>query len=101
MARDGVTPPAALRVDGGATANNFLCQFQADVLGLPVDRPQVLETTAAGAAYLAGLATGFWDSLEQVAALRRVDRIFEPATSEDWRQSRLSDWRKAVERVLR
>lgn len=101
MLRDGVPSPAALRVDGGAIANNFLCQFQADVLGLPVDRPKVLETTAAGAAYLAGLATGFWDALEQVAALRRVDRIFEPTTSEDWRQSRLSDWRKAVERVLR
>ena len=75
--------PAALKVDGGATANDLLCQIQADLLGIAVDRPRVLETTAAGAAYLAGLATGFWSGLEELAALRKgqvqdyLDRLTE------------------------
>ena len=99
MRADGIPAPTALRVDGGATANNFLCQFQADLLGLPVDRPQMVETTAAGAAYLAGLASGFWDTPGQVADLRKVDRLFEPARSDDWRGVQLEAWRKAVARV--
>jgi glycerol kinase len=92
--------PDILRVDGGATGNNFLCQFQADVLGVPVERPKFLETTAAGAAYLAGLATGFWSSPEELSALRKVDRIFEPKESADWRASHIAGWKKAVQRVL-
>ena len=93
-------PPAALRVDGGATANNFLCQFQADVLGIPVERPRLLETTAAGAAYLAGLATGFWDDPAELAALRKVERVFDPRQSADWRAAQMAGWKKAVQRVL-
>jgi glycerol kinase len=92
--------PAALRVDGGATGNDFLCQFQADVLGLPVERPKLLETTAAGAAYLAGLATGFWDDPAELAALRKVERVFHPKQSADWRAAQLAGWKKAVQRVL-
>ena len=87
-------------VDGGATANNFLCQIQADLLGMPVDRPRNRETTAAGAAYLAGLATGFWDSPEEVRALRTTERVFEPRQSADWRAGQLASWRRAVQRVL-
>ena len=101
--RGGTASPqrtAALRVDGGATANDFLCQIQADLLGFPVERPMVLETTAAGAAYLAGLATGFWDGVEELAAIRRVDRLFEPARDDAWRGEQMEGWRKAVERVL-
>jgi glycerol kinase len=89
-----------LRVDGGASANNLLCQIQADLLGVPVERPRVLETTAAGAAYLAGLATGFWDGLEEIAAIREVERVFEPARDDGWREEQLAAWRKAVRRVL-
>jgi glycerol kinase len=92
--------PEVLRVDGGATGNAFLCQFQADILGVPVERPKLLETTAAGAAYLAGLATGFWSSEEELAGLRRIDRIFEPQRSADWREAQLAGWKKAVQRVL-
>jgi glycerol kinase len=92
--------PDGLRVDGGASANDFLCQFQADVLGLPVDRPRNRETTAAGAAFLAGLASGFWSGEEEVAALRRSERVFEPRQPESWRQSRLAEWKEAVARVL-
>ena len=94
------TRPEVLRVDGGATGNNFLCQFQADVLGIPVERPKLLETTAAGAAYLAGLATGFWEDPAELAALRKVDRVFEPKQSADWREAQLAGWKKAVQRVL-
>ncbi len=72
------TPLAALRVDGGASVNDLLMQFQADVLGVPVVRPQVTETTALGAAYLAGLATGFWAGPEELRAKRQGDKRFEP-----------------------
>jgi len=100
MADDVGKSPAALRVDGGATANNFLCQFQADLAGVPVERPKLLETTAAGAAYLAGLATGFWGGLDEVETLRQVDRVFDPARTGDWRMEKLEEWKKAVRRVL-
>ena len=93
-------PPRALAVDGGAAANDFLCQLQADLLGIPVDRPRNLETTAAGAAYLAGLATGFWESPEEVRSLRRTERLFEPRREADWRGEQLAGWRRAVQRVL-
>jgi glycerol kinase len=95
----GKAPPA-LRVDGGATANSLLCQFQADIAGVPVERPRLLETTAAGAAYLAGLATGFWSGLDEIASLRQVERVFEPAQGADWREEKMRGWRKAVQRVL-
>lgn len=100
MAQDAHKPPSVLRVDGGAAANDFLCQFQADLLGIPVDRPRNLETTAAGAAYLAGLATGFWSDPGEVASIRQVDRVFEPQRTDDWREEGLAGWKQAVRRVL-
>jgi glycerol kinase len=88
-----------LRVDGGASANNLLMQFQADLLGVPVVRPVITETTALGAAYLAGLGAGFWGSEEEVTANWRVDRRFEPQRSRDWAQQSMFDWSQAVQRV--
>jgi glycerol kinase len=95
------TPLNALRVDGGAAVNDLMMQFQADVLGVPVVRPQVTETTALGAAYLAGLATGFWASADEARIKRRGDTRFEPAMSSDERAARRAKWRQAVERAKR
>jgi len=92
------TPLAALRVDGGAAVNNLLMQFQADVLGVPVVRPQVTETTALGAAYLAGLATGFWAGPEELRAKRQNDARFEPKMTPQERAERRGRWQRAVER---
>jgi len=89
----------ALRVDGGAAVNDLLMQFQADVLGVPVVRPRVTETTALGAAYLAGLATGFWPSPEALRAGRAGDVRFEPKMSATERAERRARWQKAVERA--
>jgi glycerol kinase len=99
MQRDAAIGLTELRVDGGAARNDLLMQFQADVLGVPVVRPRVTETTALGAAYLAGLAVGFWNSLEEIAAQWQVDKRFEPQMSTDERNQRLASWRKAVERA--
>jgi glycerol kinase len=85
-----------LRVDGGATANNFLMQFQADILGRRIVRPADIETTALGAAYLAGLATGVWSSLDELSQFWRVDRAFEPQMSSDQREQLWAGWRHAV-----
>jgi len=93
------TPLAALRVDGGAAVNNLLMQFQADILGVPVVRPQVTETTALGAAYLAGLATSFWANPQEVQAKRQTDLHFEPTMSSEERVERRSLWRRAVDRA--
>lgn len=87
-----------LRVDGGATANNFLMQFQADILGVPVQRPAVTETTALGAAYLAGLATGYWSSQEEIAKLWQIERTFEPQMDASQRDKLYAGWQRAVER---
>ncbi len=92
------TPLGALRVDGGAAVNDLLMQFQADILGVPVVRPQVTETTALGAAYLAGLATDFWPSPEALRAGRLGDVRFEPRMSSDERTSRRTRWQRAVDR---
>ena len=100
MTRDSGIPLSQMRADGGASANGFLMQFQADVLGIPVVRPAVTETTAMGAAYLAGLAVGVWESREQVAALWRTDCIFQPQWSEDQRAERLRQWHRAVLRAM-
>ncbi|HEY5019752.1 MAG TPA: glycerol kinase, partial [Steroidobacteraceae bacterium] len=99
MERDAGQPLIELRVDGGASANNLLMQFQADLLGVPVVRPVVTETTALGAAYLAGLGAGYWGSDADVVDNWRVDRRFEPTRSRDWAQHRLLDWSQAVGRV--
>ena len=88
-----------LRVDGGATANDLLMQFQADILGVPVIRPAVTETTALGAAYLAGLAVGFWDGLDDLAAQWQVDKRFEPQMDRAEAERRLHDWHRALDRA--
>ena len=85
-----------LKVDGGAVKNNLLMQFQSDILGVPVERPVVSETTALGAAYLAGLAAGFWKSREELSDNYQVDRVFEPSISQEQREQLLSGWEKAV-----
>ena len=92
-------PLQALRVDGGAAVNDLLMQFQADVLGVTVVRPQVTETTALGAAYLAGLATGFWASGAELQAMRQSDRRFEPRIGASERKARRELWQRAVERA--
>jgi glycerol kinase len=98
MAADRGAPLADLRVDGGAAGNDALLQFQADLLGLPVERPVVTETTAWGAAALAGLGVGLWSSLEELAATRAVDRRFEPSMAPERRSELVRGWRRAVER---
>jgi len=97
-AESGV-PLRELRVDGGACANDFLMQFQADILGVPVDRPALVETTAAGAAFLAGLGSGFWKDAAALAARRRRDRLFTPSMSPERREELYAGWTAAVERV--
>ncbi|MEW5946105.1 MAG: glycerol kinase GlpK [bacterium] len=89
-----------LNADGGAVANNFLMQFQADVLGVPVVRPRVSETTALGAAFLAGLAVGFWTSPDALRRVRRTDRVFKPAMKPAVRKKLYEGWRTAVERSM-
>jgi glycerol kinase len=89
----------ALRVDGGAVANDFLCQFQADVIGVPVERPRTIETTALGAAALAGLGAGVWRSLEAVAQRAAVERTFTPTMAPRERDLKYEGWRRAVERA--
>ncbi|HQC81011.1 MAG TPA: glycerol kinase GlpK [Accumulibacter sp.] len=98
MARDAGGPLRELRVDGGAANNDLLLQFQADLLGVPVVRPKITETTALGTAYLAGLAVGFWQDEKEIAALWRSERRFEPGMPDDRRASLLAAWRRAVER---
>jgi glycerol kinase len=98
MAGDCGIPLMELRVDGGATASNLLMQMQANLLGVPVVRPKVTETTALGAAYLAGLAVGFWKDEDEIAALWSRDRVFEPALSRDEAGTQLAGWKRAVER---
>jgi glycerol kinase len=96
MNRNAGVAVADLRVDGGAASNDFLLQFQADVLGAPVTRPAVGETTALGAAFLAGLAVGFWQSEAELAALWAADRTFQPALAEPERAALYARWKKAV-----
>src|SRR6185369_11221963 len=100
MAADSGKRLRALRVDGGAAANDLLLQLQADLLGVPVERSVVAETTALGAAYLAGLAMGYWQELAEIESNWALDRRFEPSMSGDRRQSLLHDWHRAVERAL-
>jgi glycerol kinase len=99
MAADSGIRLQALRADGGAVTNNLLMQLQADLLGVPVQRPAVTETTALGAAYLAGLAVSYWPGLEEIAAQWRVDAEFTPAMGETQRDSLYQGWQRAVERA--
>jgi glycerol kinase len=99
MAEDGAARPTALRVDGGMVANDWLLQFLADILDLPVARPVVAETTALGAAYLAGLGAGFYHSPEQIAGQWRQDRLFEPRMAASVRAQLIAGWEEAAARV--
>ncbi|EMG6526715.1 MULTISPECIES: glycerol kinase GlpK [Providencia] len=89
----------ALRVDGGAVANNFLMQFQSDILGTPVERPEVRESTALGAAYLAGLAVGFWSNLDELQSKATIERVFKPGIETTERNFKYEGWKKAVARA--
>ena len=100
MSEDAGFRPESLRVDGGASANAFLMQFQADIMGIPVIRPQVLETTALGAALLAGVGVGAYSSIEETAAVWRRDLTFEPKMPKQRRDDLLGGWHRAVERSL-
>ena len=99
MQNDAGVPLRLLRVDGGACANNFLMEFQADMIGVPIVRPQCVETTALGAAYLAGLAVGYWDSREEIRRNAAIDRQFQPNMPEEQRTPLRQDWKRAVERA--
>ena len=99
MVADSGVKLGALRVDGGASANGFLMRFQSDVLGVEVERPACIETTAFGAASFAGLAVGFWSSQDELVALRKVDRTFTPTQDATWREEALKAWHAAVARV--
>jgi glycerol kinase len=100
MEKDSGVHLEVLKVDGGATVNDMLMQLQADILGVPVSRPVVAETTSLGAAYAAGLATGFWSNLEDLRQHWHEDRHWEPRWSEDQREAGYAGWKKAVERTL-
>jgi glycerol kinase len=101
MTADARLRPTEIRVDGGAAANNFLAQFQADMLGVKLSRPGSVESTALGAAYLAGLAVGFWKDVAEVASLREHDRMFSPAADKAKRDALYRGWRRAVTRSRR
>ena len=96
MKADSGIELSSLKVDGGASANNFLMQTQADIINAPVNRPRCVETTAMGAAYLAGLAVGYWSSKEDVIKNWAIDQTFKPSISEENRQARIKGWNKAV-----
>ena len=104
MSRDAVaaggSPVAELRVDGGACVNDLLMQFQADLLGIPVVRPKVIETTALGAAYLAGLSCGVYRSLDELASQWRVERSFYPTLSRERAAELMLNWERAVRQTV-
>ncbi len=101
MEKDSGVRLPSLRVDGGASVSDFLMQFQADILRRPIDRPAMVETTAFGAAFLAGLAAGMWSSLDEIADLRRSERIFEPEMDAGLSEENYRQWQRALERALR
>lgn len=98
MEDDAGEPLSVLRVDGGASVNNFMMQFQSDILRKPIDRPKMIETTAFGAAFLAGLAVGVWKNIDDISSIRESDRIFEPDMDLQEAQALHKKWLKAVER---
>lgn len=100
MEQDSGIKLKSLKVDGGACANNFLMQFQSDIIGTEVKRPECIETTALGAAYLAGLATGFWSGIDDIQNNWKVSGEFVPKNSDEYRKAKLSGWHKAVERAM-
>jgi glycerol kinase len=98
--RAGARAMRVLRVDGGASANDFLMQYQADVLGLRVERPRVIETTALGAGLLAGLGVGLWRSHRDLDKARKIERVFAPRQKKAWREGEYARWRTAVETLI-
>jgi len=100
MEKDSGVKLTALKVDGGMVYNELLMEFQSDILGVPVVRPQVAETTALGAAYAAGLAVGFWDNLEDLRQNWLIDKTWDPDMAEDDRESLYGGWLKAVQRSM-
>ena len=100
MEKDAGVKLAELKVDGGASRNNLLMQFQADILGASVIRPQVTETTALGAAYLAGLAVGYWESIDHIKSQWAVDIAFTPSAPEDKVDALKAGWADAIGRTL-
>ena len=99
MADDRGAAGSILKVDGGAASNDLLMQIQADLLERPVSRPETVETTALGAAMLAGLAIGFWSDTEELAASWQEERCFEPQASKQWRETLLGQWQEAIEKA--
>ena len=98
MEADAGTESSELRVDGGASASNLLMQIQSDLFGFKIIRPQTLETTALGAAYLAGLAVGFWESIDEIQSQWIIEKEFQPALEKDQVNKMINSWHKAVER---
>ena len=96
MKADSGISLSSLKADGGASANDFLMQTQADIINAPVNRPRCVETTAMGAAYLAGLAVGYWMDKEDVISNWKIDRTFAPSIGEEERRSKIKGWNKAV-----
>lgn len=101
MEADCGTAPTTLRVDGGGTKSDFLMQFQADILGIVVEKPVITEMASLGACYLAGLGIGFWDSKEEMEQKWRIDRVYEPRMEESRRHQLYEDWKRAVERTFK
>ena len=99
MMADADTPLKKLRVDGGAVANNFLMQFQADILGIDVERPTQIETTGLGAAYLAGITAGVWQDIDELESHREIERVFSPQMDSTQRQEQLAHWRNTIQRL--
>jgi len=99
MVAESEKPLKTLRADGGASQNDFVMQFQADLLDAAVDRPKIVETTATGAAFLAGLGVGFWKSTAELERVRKVDRIFRPHAKNEERERRYEGWKRAVAMV--
>ena len=100
MEADSGNKLTALKVDGGASANNLMMQFQADLLGVPVDRPQIVETTALGAAYLAGLAVGVWKNKDELKSAWQLETRFEPEMKRYEADALYKGWRKAVKHAM-
>jgi glycerol kinase len=101
MRADAGLPVRSVAADGGASKNEFLLQFMADMLDVPVERPAMLDGTALGAAFLAGLASGFWDSTDELQAIRTVDRVFRPDMAPERRAALYAGWQKAVSRSFK
>jgi glycerol kinase len=100
MVKDSGLKLKELRVDGGASNNDLLMQFQADLLNVRIDRPRMVETTAIGAAFLAGLGVGYWKNSSEIQRIRRTDRVFKPRMKDALRKELWAGWKEAVERVL-